>query len=93
MQIVFLPTTKNDLKWYRQYYQTVFPEGVVRAQTQFLACKQMLQANPFIGHTSEDIAGARELHVARTPFTIVYRVTDVRIEILRIWDTRQGGAL
>jgi hypothetical protein len=33
----------------------------------------------------------RELSIPRTPFTIVYRVTPLQIEVLRLWDTRQGG--
>jgi len=93
MQVIFLPSTKSDLRWYRQYYQTVFPEGATQAQKQFLLFKQMLKANPFIGHTSEYIAEVRELHIARTPFTILYRVTDTHIEVLRVWDTRQGGSV
>jgi len=33
----------------------------------------------------------RELSIPRTPFTIVNRVTPLQIEVLRLWNTRQGG--
>lgn len=68
----------------------MFPEGVRKAKKQFSSVRQMLESNPFIGHLSTDVEHVRELHIARTPFTIVYRVTDTHIEVLRVWDTRQG---
>lgn len=91
MQIIFLPSTKSDVKWFYHYYKTVFPEGSTRAKKQFSSLRQALEVNPFLGHQSQDIDDARELHIARTPFTLVYRVTDTHIEVLRLWDTRQGG--
>jgi hypothetical protein len=32
--------------------------------------------------------GTREYSIPRTPFSIVYRVIDNRVEIMRIWDQR-----
>jgi plasmid stabilization system protein ParE len=34
----------------------------------------------------------RKLHVPRTPFTVLYRVREGRIEILRLLDTRADWA-
>lgn len=92
MRIVLLQDALLDLAWFRQYYTSVFPEGNENARKQFANIKQALSDNPFLGHPRESHKGVRELHIPRTPFTVIYRVTDVQIEVLRLWDERQGGA-
>jgi len=87
MKLVYLPSTITDLKWFRTYYTEVFPDGLKRAQQQFRNVEQLLRANPHIGHKTE-FPKVRELVIARTPFSIVYRLTPERIEVLRIWDNR-----
>lgn len=91
MRIVFLPSTRRDLLWFRYYYRSVFPEGDLKARDQFKATQRLLAANPYIGHVAEGFKDVREWPVKRTPFLLVYRVTDRQIEVLRIFDTRQGG--
>ena len=90
MEIVFLRTALTDLVWFRQYYKAVFPEGAAKAKAQFTAIIQVLMDNPFIGRISTDHTDVRELHIARTPFTVIYRIKDTTIEVLRVWDDRQG---
>ena len=90
MRIVFLPSTTRDLSWYRYYYRAVFPEGDANARRQFQATQKLLAANPYVGHPSDDRKDVRELTIPRTPFLLIYRVTETQIEILRLWDTRQG---
>ena len=90
-KIVYLPSTVQDFAWFRQYYTSVFPDGIENAKKQFAALEQTLSANPFIGRPSDGYENVRELHIPRTPFTVIYRVTDTHIEALRIWDDRQGG--
>ena len=90
MKIVFLPSTIADLRWFKNYYMTVFPAGKQRAERQFQNIQNVLKANPYVGHPSDGIDGAREHKVLRTPFTFLYRVKEDRIEILRVMDDRAG---
>ncbi|PXW67353.1 ParE-like toxin of type II ParDE toxin-antitoxin system [Loktanella sp. PT4BL] len=91
MKVVFLESTVQDLKWFRHYYRAVFSEGADKAGVHFKAAIATLEANPFAGRRGEPQTEIRELSIPRTPFTIVYRVTPLQIEVLRLWDTRQGG--
>ncbi len=90
MRILFLPSTRRDLRWFRHYYTNVFPDGGGRANRQFLAILETLRTHPFIGRVSDTDESVRELHVRRTPFVVLYRVGKDRIEILRIVDARSG---
>lgn len=92
MKIVFLESTIRDIQWFRFYYQSVFPEGAAKARARLKSIQMALAANPYVGHPSNIRPGLRELSVPRTPFTLIYRVTPSRIEILRLWDNRQGKA-
>ena len=91
MKIVFLEEAARDIQWFRYYYRSVFPQGSARARAHLLAIQKTLAANPYAGHPGETGRNVRELTVPRTPFTLIYRVTPVQIEILRLWDNRQGG--
>lgn len=90
MKIVYLEDAVQDIQWFRYYYRSVFPEGSTKARAQLMAIQNMLAANPYAGHPSETHQKVRELSIPRTPFTLIYRVMPTRIEILRLWDTRQG---
>ena len=83
MKIVYLPSARDDLAWMRTYYTRVFPEGSARARAHFRSGERMLAGNPELGRTT-DVATVRELQVARTPFSIIYRVNSGRIEVLRV---------
>lgn len=91
MKVIFLASTVQDLKWFRHYYRAVFSEGSEKAGAHFKAAIATLSANPYVGKPSEPTPDVRELSIPRTPFTIIYRVTPLQIEVLRLWDTRQGG--
>ena len=52
--------------------------------------QKTLAAHPYAGHPSDTREMVRELSIPRTPFTLVYRVMPSQIEILRLWDSRQG---
>lgn len=90
MRIVFLEEAAQDIQWFRFYYSSVFPEGSAKARAHLKAIQQTLAANPYAGHPSEGRADLRELTIPRTPFILIYRVTASRIEILRLWDSRQN---
>ena len=91
MTLVFLPTTAQDLAWFRHYYTRVFSEGEAKAVQQLERLCQLIEANPWLGQPG-DVPGTREMHIPRTPFTLIYRVAETRIEVLRLWDERQGGS-
>lgn len=88
MKLVFLAKAKSDLRWFKHYYLSVFPEGKAKADNQFLSIQKTLKINPYIGHPSEAVENAREYPVLKTPFIFLYRVQENSIEVLRIIDTR-----
>ena len=88
MNLVFLPSTLSDLSWMRTYYTSVFPPGAKRAAEHFRMTCSVIRENPLVGHPVEDMPGVREFAIQRTPFSVIYRVIDNRIEVLRIWDQR-----
>jgi plasmid stabilization system protein ParE len=90
MKVVFLESTARDLQWFRHYYRSVFPEGDQKASQHFKAALRTVSANPYAGHPGDTSPHVRELSIPRTPFVLIYRVTKMQIEILRLWDTRQG---
>jgi len=90
MRIVYLAPAVRDIAWFRYYYRAVFPNGDKNARNQLKQIQSLLAANPQMGRKSEDHTSVRELHIPRTPFSLVYRVTAEQIEILRLWDERQG---
>lgn len=88
MKIIFLASCKADLRWFKHYYMSRFPEGRQNADAQFLKAKELLSNNPHIGHPVEGMAGVRVHSVTRTPFAFIYRVTDDAIQVLRVLDSR-----
>jgi plasmid stabilization system protein ParE len=88
MRIVFLASTKPDLRWYKRYYTTAFPDGRDNADRQFKAALVAILATPRVGHPSQASPEAREFVIPRTPFLLVYRIRDQNIEILRLRDAR-----
>ena len=90
MRVLLLRSALSDLNWLRAYYSSVFPEGERRAIEQLNKIIALLEMNPYLGKpgTAE---GSREFHIPKTPFTLIYRVTEKNIEIARIWDERQGA--
>ena len=89
MRVLLSRSALTDLAWFRAYYKSVFPEGENNAIAQLNKIIRLLETNPYLGKPSA-VKGRREFHVPRTPFTLVYRVTEENIEIVRFWDERQG---
>jgi plasmid stabilization system protein ParE len=90
MKIVFVESTAQDIQWFRFYYRSVFPAGSAKARDKMEAIQATLAANPYTGHPSDTRNTVREFSIPRTPFVVVNRVMPTQIEILRLWDTRQG---
>lgn len=88
MRIIFHPAAASDLRWFRRYYVTVFPQGAQTAKAQYQSARLALLAHPFIGHSVEGVAPMRELHISGTPFSFVYFVNEEEIIITRLLDSR-----
>ena len=93
MRIVFLPPARFDLRWMRNYYTTIFPDGKERTERQFDALLTALRAHPYLGRESDTVPTARQLAIPRTPFVLIYRVREDRIEILRVADSRSRWSM
>ncbi len=91
MRILYLASARDDLAWLRHYYREVFPDDAARALRHLMAAEGLLRTNPLVGRRT-GIGDSRELHIARTPFSLIYRVREDRIEILRVWDGRRDRA-
>lgn len=89
MRLVYLDPALDDLAWVRLYYERVFPEGGYNAARRFEEAERLLTDHPRIG-TPLGSGGLRRRKILKTPFTLIYRVTSERIEILRVMDDRRG---
>lgn len=88
MQIVYLESARDDILWFREYYENAFPEGQGNARAQLLRTEALIVEHPYIGHRVDDARGAFEYHIRKTPFSVIYRVQDDQIQILRLYDQR-----
>jgi plasmid stabilization system protein ParE len=91
VKLVFLPSSRSGLAWFRTYYKTTFPAGYAKAVLRLLVAQELLEANPLIGHPS-DLSEHRELQIRQTPFALIYRIRNRRIEVSHLWDQRQDPA-
>jgi toxin ParE1/3/4 len=92
MRVVYVRSALPDLSWFRAYYEAIFPEGARHALLQRRAVERLLRENPFAGRVVQEDTDTRVFPISRTPFIIVYRVTEERIEVLRVWDGRRDPA-
>lgn len=90
MKVVFLPSARKGLLWFRRYYARVFPEGSGRAKSSYGIMLKTLAAHPEAGR--EVGAHSRIYPISRTPFAVVYRVRSERIEVLTLLDMRAESA-
>jgi len=88
MNIIYLKSSLEDLKWFFYYYETVFVAGQEKAQKQFYSAESLIESNPYIGHPRQN-EEVREFTIPKMPFSFIYRIQEDRIEILRVWDERQ----
>jgi plasmid stabilization system protein ParE len=88
MKIIFRATAIADLKWFRRYYTTVFPEGAKHAKIHYNQSLAALLAHSFVGHPLGDDTPLRELVIPRTNFSFVYHIVNEEIIVVRILDAR-----
>ena len=88
MQVKYLKSTIPDFRWWSLYYSKVFPQGRPAAGASYLNILNFLERNPYIAAPVEE-RDLRRLLIPNTPFMIVYRIRQNRLEIVRLWDSRQ----
>ena len=86
MKLRFLSRARRDLVWFRTYYDSIFREGADRARRQYRRTMANILSNPYIGHPAAN--GVCRFPIPRTPFSVIYRVAEEEIEILRVLDQR-----
>ena len=87
MKIVYLPSARRDLTWFRKYYGIVFKAGANKAFAHYRSAIGSLKAYPMLGQ-AEDDSDIRKLGIAGTPFSIYYKVEPGEIQVLRVFDHR-----
>jgi plasmid stabilization system protein ParE len=88
VKIIFRATANADIKWFRRYYVSVFPDGAKQAKIHYNQTCSTLLAHPFVGHPLEAETPLRELVIPRTNFSFVYYIVDDEIIVIRILDAR-----
>ncbi|WP_353937387.1 type II toxin-antitoxin system RelE/ParE family toxin [Mesorhizobium liriopis] len=78
-------------RWFRRYYQKVFPAGVDNGREHYRNTIALLREHPFAGQPTGE-GDFRRLRISQTPFTIGYRVRNGQIEVLRVADQRSNNA-
>jgi addiction module RelE/StbE family toxin len=88
MRIRWTPAAAADLEHISEYLQDDQPKYRLPTVRKIYEAIRSLKDSPRRGRPGCE-TGPRELLVARLPFVIVYRVTDVSVEILRIYHAAQ----
>ncbi len=87
MELLWLPRARSDIVSIHRYYTEAAGVAVADRRVQRIVhAAERLLDQPFLGHPSERTEGVHELHVAKLSYTIPYRVSGERIEILRVFD-------
>jgi toxin ParE1/3/4 len=89
MPIVWLSVAVQDILHIRTYITERDPQSARDVALQIDKSVNTLAAMPDIGRSGR-IFGTRELVVKGTPFLVVYRVQNERVEVLRVFHGRQN---
>jgi plasmid stabilization system protein ParE len=87
MKVIFLPSSSEDVRWFTRYYRFSFPAGRRNARERMARTLASLSDNPRLGYAVPE-TNHREFPISRTPFSLIYRIVDDRIEIMRLLDGR-----
>lgn len=60
----------------RTYYTNIFPDGAKRAAEQYRRVCEVIRENPLIGHPVDGMVEVREFSIPRTPFSVVFKLTE-----------------
>ena len=91
MPVVFSAEALADLVSIRSYIALNNPSAAARIATEVIAACDRLESFPERGRIGL-VEGTRELTVVH-PYVIVYRVTAMRVEILKVWHGAQNRTL
>ena len=92
MPVIFTAEALDDLAQIRQHIGRENSHEATRVAVQFVAACDRFEYRPERG-SSGLVSGALELTVI-WPYVIVYRVSVLNVEVLRIWyNTQNHGAL
>ena len=91
-RIVWSPRAKQDLVRAWDYYARVASLEIADTLVhEIAATARRLDARPFLGRVREDVKpGLRSL--LAHPYTLFYRVTETRVEIVRVLHERRDFA-
>lgn len=83
MELVFLPSARDDLAHLRRHYREAAPpDGDPSADIRLV--RQALTATVRPRLADGPIPGLREMAIPRTPFSLTCRIVENRIEVLHI---------
>jgi toxin ParE1/3/4 len=85
VRLVWSPQSINDISALRAFIAAESPVAAKRISLRVVnAVETLLPSNPEAGRKGR-VPKTRELVIARTPFVVAYRVTEKRIEVLRVF--------
>lgn len=88
MDLQFLETAQQGLRWFRRYYAENPQLRKRAALAAFATARSLIKDNPFIGHPYEEMDDVREHPIGGTHFTILYTVARDTIWVIDIRDAR-----
>lgn len=89
MPIVWLPVAVQDVIHIRTYIGEEAPNSAKEIGQRIDQAVNRLSTMPSMGRPGR-IYGTRELIISGTPYLVVYRVKNQRVEILRVLHGRQS---
>ncbi len=89
MKVKWTHPALADLIEAQTYISQESPQAAQNVAQKVWDASQKLADNPEIGREGH-VEGTREWVVGQTPYLIVYRVKDKKIEILRVWHAKRN---
>ncbi len=90
MKIVWTEDAKADLKDIETYYDVAGSASfAARVFQGIITSTNVIMKNPFIGRVSENFKDVHEWAILPFNYLLIYRLKVDKIEILRVFDTRQ----
>jgi plasmid stabilization system protein ParE len=92
LDIIFLPSARLGLQWFRIYYEQSFPEGMAKANARFEKCIRLLSHSPGMGRPAGK-PPRRRFSIPDTPYTVVYLQRERTLEVIQVLDQRSEDYL
>jgi hypothetical protein len=70
MRLVYLASANDDLAWFQEYYNSIFPEGAAHATRQYVRAVSALSDHPHLGKPVNN-TGLRSYSIPRLPFAVI----------------------